>query len=193
MTKAERIQEAKRDGRKAGEWLKASRVFEGSLGRATLSAFADCVVEANRALAGKGSPASDKWAVNLEWSQGTGYGSGILALNFGNRYLSCCRHDGILRVLVKRDRVDRRAVPLDLDVADAFENLPGSSFVELGEATMTHWQSALRPAYIETCNDASQVYQKLHARSYSAHAPGLLQFLRDELGRTEIPDPTWIH
>lgn len=78
------------------------------------------------------------------------------------------------------------------DMDDSFENLPGSSFVALNQETISHWQGILRPAYAQTCNDASGVYKKLHARSYAAHAPGLLQFLRDYLERSDIPDPTWI-
>lgn len=81
MTKAERIKEARRDPQKCGQWLRESELFEGARGKATLSAFADCIVEAHRAVAANGFPASNKWSVTLEWSQGSGYGSGILALN----------------------------------------------------------------------------------------------------------------
>lgn len=192
MTKSERIREARLDPRKAGEWLRQSRAFEGDFGRATLAAFADCVVEANRAVNGKGAAASEKWSVTLEWSQGSGYGKGILALNFGFRYLCFCRHDGVLMVVADRSSLDERLRSQAASEYDAFSNLPGVAVVRLDENFMPSWNRQIRPAFADACNVASGVYRKLQAPAHRAHAPGLLQFLRDYLNRPEIPNPSWI-
>lgn len=192
MSKKLLIAEARIDPIKAGRFLEQDLGFRGPEGDILLSALSDCIVAAHRAKIGKATAnGASKWSVTLGWHQGNN--SGLLALNFGNDYLCLHsnRYPGVLRVCYDIPELeDLLNEGEEIQFSDGYHHLPDSGIVSVDpDLAGVSWERFF-PAFALNCDKASQVWSKLHARSYGAHAPGLLEYLRLRLNR-DIPDPAW--